>query len=66
MSMCVVSVVPADYVRTPGGAGPRLQLSQPRYFLTPKLLAMALLLFGGHLGGLGGSADGAGDSVEGA
>jgi len=30
------------------------------------VLAMALLLPGGHLGGLGGSADGASGSVEGA
>ena len=41
-------------------------MSQPRYFLAPKLLAMALLLPGGHLGGLGGSVDGAGGSMEGA
>eukprot|EP01043_Picozoa_sp_COSAG02_P021764 COSAG02_NODE_1114_length_14502_cov_140.830035_12_plen_54_part_00 len=50
----------------PGFRGVTPGIRQPRYFLTPKLLAMALLLPGGHLGGLGASADGAGGSVEGA
>ncbi len=33
--------------------------------MTPKMLAMALLLPGGHLGGLGGGAGGADGSGEG-
>ena len=40
--------------------------AKTRHFLTQEVLAMALLLPGGHLSGLGGSADGAGRPVEGA
>ena len=44
---------------------PGCNLGQPRYFLTQEMLAMALLLPGGHLGGLGGTAREVGGSGEG-